>query len=54
MMTRQVGRQFCRWGEVHSSIHGRQASGKTGCKLTAGTWIGSESRLMAYRKDYLD
>ncbi len=48
MMTRQVARQFCRLGEVHSLIYGHRASGENGRKLTASTRVGSESRLMDY------
>jgi hypothetical protein len=47
MMVRQVARQFCRMGEVHSLVYGRRA-GKNGRKLTASTRVGSESRLMDY------
>lgn len=51
-MVRQVARQFCRLGEVHSLIYGRRAGGKNGGengrKLTASTRVGSESRLMDY------
>ena len=42
MMARQVARQFCRLGEVHSLVYGRRASGKNGGengrKLTASIW----------------
>ena len=48
MMVRQVARQFCRLGEVHSMAYGRRASGENGRKLTASTRVGSESRLMDY------
>ena len=48
MMTRQVARQFCRLGEVHSLTYGRRASGENGPKLTASTRVGSKSRLMDY------
>ncbi len=48
MMARQVARQFCRLGEVHSLIYGRRASGQNGRKPTANTCVGSESRLMDY------
>ncbi len=52
MMARQVARQFCRLGEVHSLVYGRRTSGKNGGKngrkLTASTRVGSESRLMDY------
>ncbi len=52
MMARQVARQFCRLGEVHSLVYGRRASGKNGGengrKLAASTRVGSESRLMGY------
>ena len=48
MMTRQVARQFCRWGEAHSLIYGRRASGENGRKLTASTRVGSKSSLMDY------
>ncbi|BCT66940.1 hypothetical protein NNRS527_00515 [Nitrosospira sp. NRS527] len=50
MMARQVARQFCRLGEVHSLVYGRRAGsrngGKNGRKLTASTRVGSQSRLM--------
>jgi len=48
MMARQVTRQFCRLGEVHSLVYGRRASGENGRKLTAGNRVGSKSRLMDY------
>ena len=48
MMARQVARQFCRLGEVHSLVYGRRASGENGGKLTASTRVGLESRLMDY------
>ena len=48
MMARQVARQFCWLGEVHSLVYGRRASGENGRKLTASTRVGSESRLMGY------
>ena len=48
MMVRQVARQFCRLGEVHSLVYGRRASGENGRKLTASTRVGPESRLMDY------
>ncbi len=48
MMVRQVARQFCWWGEVHSLVYGRRESGENGRKLTASTRVGSESRLMDY------
>ena len=48
MMARQVARQFCRLGEVHSLVYGRRASGENGRKLTASTRVGSKSRLMDY------
>ncbi|SCX39569.1 hypothetical protein SAMN05720354_102220 [Nitrosospira sp. Nsp1] len=48
MMARQVARQFCRLREVHSMVYGRRASGENGCKLTASTRVGSQSRLMNY------
>jgi hypothetical protein len=47
-MTRQVTRQFCRLGEVHSLVYGRRASGENGRKLTASTRVGLESRLTDY------
>ena len=47
-MARQIARQFCRLGEVHSLVYGRRASGENGRKLTASTRVGSESRLMDY------
>ena len=52
MMVRQVARQFCWLGEVHSLVYGRRAidknGGENGRKLTASTRVGSESRLMDY------
>ena len=48
MMVRQVARQFCWLGEVHSLVYGRRASGENDRKLTASTRVGSESRLMDY------
>ena len=48
MMARQVARQFCWLGEVHSLVYGRRASGENGRKLTASTRVGSQSRLMNY------
>ncbi|MEO7559057.1 MAG: hypothetical protein ABIT23_02230, partial [Nitrosospira sp.] len=48
MMARQVARQFCRLGEVHSLVYGRRASGENGRKLAASTRVGSQSRLMDY------
>jgi hypothetical protein len=45
MMARQVVRQFCRLGEVHSLVYGRRASGENGRKMTASTRVGLESRL---------
>ena len=48
MMVKQVARQFCRLGEVHSLVYGRRASGENGRKLAARTSVGSESRLMDY------
>ncbi|MEO6430988.1 MAG: hypothetical protein ABIO50_04440 [Nitrosospira sp.] len=48
MMARQVARQFCRLREVHSLVYGRCAGSENGRKLTAGTRIGSQSRLMNY------
>ena len=48
MMARQVARQFCRLGEVHSLIYGRRASDENGRKLTASTRVGLESRLTDY------
>ena len=55
MMARQVARQFCRLGEVHSLVYGRRASGENGRKLTASTRVGSKSRLTDYLgfKSYL-
>ena len=47
-MVRQVARQFCRLGEVHSLSYGRRASGENGRKMTASTRVGSGSRLMDY------
>jgi hypothetical protein len=48
MMARQVARQFCRLGEVHSLVYGRRASGENGRKPTASTRVGSKSRLTDY------
>ncbi|MEO7559980.1 MAG: hypothetical protein ABIT23_06985 [Nitrosospira sp.] len=52
MMVRQVARQFCRLGEVHSLVYGRRTSGKNGDenghKLATSTRVGLESRLMDY------
>lgn len=48
MMARQVTRQFCRLGEVHSPAYERRASGKSGRKLAASARVGSKSRLMDY------
>ena len=48
MMVRQVARQFCRFGEVHSQVYGRRASGENGRKLTASTHVGLKSRLTDY------
>ncbi len=45
-MVRHVARQFCQLKEVHSLGYGRRASGENGCKPTASTRVGSESRLM--------
>jgi hypothetical protein len=45
MMARQVVRQFCRLGEVHSLVYRRRASGENSRKLTASTRVGLESRL---------
>jgi len=42
-MARQVARQFCRLGEVHSTVYGRRAGSKNGRKLTADTRVGSQS-----------
>ena len=39
MMARQVARQFCWLGEVHSLVYGRRASGKNGRKLAASTRV---------------
>ena len=47
-MAKQVARQFCRLGEVHSLVYGRRASGEKGRKLTTSTRVGSESRPMDY------
>ncbi|SCX88354.1 hypothetical protein SAMN05216308_101714 [Nitrosospira sp. Nsp13] len=47
-MVRQVARQFCRLGEVHSLVYGRRASSGNGRKQTASNRVGSESRLMDY------
>ncbi|MEO5654561.1 MAG: hypothetical protein ABIR00_01070 [Nitrosospira sp.] len=52
MMARQVARQFCRLGEVHSPVYGRRAGSENGGEndhqLTASTRVGSQSRLMNY------
>ncbi|WP_156304336.1 hypothetical protein [Nitrosospira briensis] len=52
MMARQVARQFCRLGEVHSLGYMDAAQvakmAAKGRKLTASTWVGSQSRLMDY------
>jgi hypothetical protein len=48
MMARQVARQFCRLGEVHSLVYGGRASGEDGRKLTVSTRVGLESRLTDY------
>ena len=48
MTARQVARQFCRLGEVHSRAYGRRASGENDRKLTVGTRVGSKNRLMDY------
>lgn len=48
MTARQVARQFCRLGEIHSLVYGRRENGGNGRKLTAGTRVGSEGRLMDY------
>ena len=52
IMARQVARQFCWLGGVHSLVYGRRASGKNGGengrKLTASARVGSESHLMDY------
>ena len=53
MMVRQVARQVCRLGEVHSLVYGRRASGGNGRKLTAGARVGLENRLMDYLGGYL-
>ena len=47
-MARQVARQFCWLGEVHSLVYGRRASGKNGRKLAASTRVGLKSRLVDY------
>ncbi len=46
MAARQVARQFCRLGEVHSRSYGRQPSNENDRKLTADNRVGSKSRLM--------
>lgn len=48
MMVKQVARQVCRLGEVHSLVDGRRTSGGNGRKPTASTRVGPESRLMDY------
>ncbi|MEO6430824.1 MAG: hypothetical protein ABIO50_03600 [Nitrosospira sp.] len=48
MMARQVARQFCWLGEVQSLVYERRAGGENGRKSTAGTRVGSQSRLMNY------
>ena len=52
-MARQVARQFCRLGEVHSLVYGRRASSENGRKLTTSTRVGSETHLMDYLGSYL-
>lgn len=46
MMARQVAKQICRLGEVHSLVDRRRTSGGNGRKPTASTRVGPESRLM--------
>ena len=50
MMARQLRDSFAGMREVHSLVYGRRAGdkngGENGRKLTAGTRVGSESRLM--------
>lgn len=48
MMMRQVTKRFCRLKEIHSLVYGRRTRAKNGGKLTAGTRVGSKSRLMDY------
>ena len=48
MTARQVARQFCRLGEVHSRAYGRRPSGENDRKLTVGTRGGLKNRLMDY------
>ncbi len=48
MMARQVARQFCRLGEVHSLVYGSRGGSENGRRLTASTRVGSQSRLMNY------
>ena len=48
MMMRQVAKRFCRLRKVHSLVYGHHSGGKNGGKLTAGTRVGSKSRLMDY------
>jgi hypothetical protein len=48
MMVRQVARQFYRLEKVQSLVYRCRASGENGRKLTVGTRVGSESRLMDY------
>jgi hypothetical protein len=48
MTVRQVARQFCRLGEVHSLVYVCPASGENGRKPTDSTRAGLERRLMDY------
>ncbi len=51
MMAKQVARQFCRLGEVHSLFHGRRASGEKWPQTDrqhSSLVVGSKSRLMDY------
>jgi len=43
-----MARQFCRLVEVHSHDYRRQASGEIGRKLTVGTCVGAQGRLVIY------
>ncbi len=48
MKARQIARQFCGLGEVHSLIYGRRASCVNDRKLTASTHAGAARRQMDY------
>ncbi len=48
MKARQIARQFCGLGEVHSQIYGRRVSRENDRELTARTRTGATRRLMDY------